>query len=43
MSDSDFWGFLVLAALVALIFNGWPKFFTIHIHKHYHGKGEDKP
>lgn len=24
----------------ALLFHGWPRFFTINIHKHYHEKNK---
>lgn len=38
-----FLSLLGFGVLGALLMNGWPKFFTITIHKHYHGKEEGKP
>lgn len=31
-------GMLGIGVLFGLMIHGWPKLFTINIHKHYHGK-----
>ena len=36
------WLALIGAATLVVVFSGWPKFFTINIHKHYHGEKGDK-
>jgi hypothetical protein len=34
-------GILAIGATFALVLHGWPRLFTINVHKHYHGKDEE--
>jgi hypothetical protein len=32
---------VAIGVTLALFFHGWPTFFNITVHKHYHGRDKD--